>query len=317
MSDLVQNILKNPDQGVDFIGDIHGHHDQLLSLLENLGYRLRDGAYRHSNRIVIFLGDYIDRGPAILQTLKVVRRMVEQKSAIALMGNHEYNALAWCIPRSERGGIPCRRHTPDRKEMFHETQVQLGDSISDWIEWFRTLPLFINHPRFKAVHASWDLTAIAYIQKAISNANGVFDDNVMRSTCIPGTAGFTAIERLLKGPEVKLPNGIQIRDAKGVPRSRIRIRWFDTPTKKTYQEYALTHDEHIPNIPLPTQTTSSAYPLDAPPVFFGHYWMTGTSPAPLRGNVACLDYSVALGGPMVGYRFDGECDLDAAKFVTS
>ncbi len=55
------------------------------------------------------------------------------------------------------------------------------------------------------------------------------------------------------------------------------------------------------------------YPPDAVPVFVGHYWLTGT-PAPLAGNVACTDYSVARGGKLVAYRWDGESVLSADKF---
>lgn len=282
-----------------------------------MGYQLRNGVYHHPERIAIFLGDYIDRGPNILETLHVVRGMVEHASAVALMGNHEYNALAWCIPRIEGGDIPCRRHTPERAEMFSETRVQLGDSLAEWVEWFRTLPLYIDHPTFRAVHASWNVQAVQYLQNLLTTANNTFDDHVMRKTCIPGSDGFSAIEWLLKGPEITLPNGLQSRDAKGVARSRVRIRWFDNPENKTFREYALTHDDNLPDLPLPKQKMVDSYPMDAPPVFFGHYWMRGASPAPLRANVGCLDYSVALGGPLVAYRFDGESVLDPSKYVTT
>ena len=47
----------------DLVGDIHGQGDKLEGLLDHLGYRLRDGAYRHPSRTAIFLGDFIDRGP--------------------------------------------------------------------------------------------------------------------------------------------------------------------------------------------------------------------------------------------------------------
>ena len=55
------------------------------------------------------------------------------------------------------------------------------------------------------------------------------------------------------------------------------------------------------------------YPRDAVPVFVGHYWLTGT-PTPLAANVACTDYSVAKGGKLVAYRWDGESELSADKF---
>ncbi len=67
--------------GYDLIGDIHGHALQLEKLLAILGYAERSGAYQHSERQVIFLGDFIDRGPKIKRVLEVVRRMVEVGSA--------------------------------------------------------------------------------------------------------------------------------------------------------------------------------------------------------------------------------------------
>ena len=47
----------------DIIGDIHGQADKLDGLLKHMGYRERDGAYRHPSRKAIFVGDIIDGGP--------------------------------------------------------------------------------------------------------------------------------------------------------------------------------------------------------------------------------------------------------------
>src|SRR4051794_116693 len=79
----------------DLIGDIHGHADELEQLLEGLGYHRHAGVYRHPERKVIFLGDFIDRGPKIRQVLEIVRPMLEEGHALAVMGNHELNALAF------------------------------------------------------------------------------------------------------------------------------------------------------------------------------------------------------------------------------
>jgi hypothetical protein len=47
----------------DLIGDIHGHYNDLQSLLLNMGYgQSEKGHYYHPDRQVIFVGDYIDRG---------------------------------------------------------------------------------------------------------------------------------------------------------------------------------------------------------------------------------------------------------------
>src|SRR5580693_9176784 len=79
----------------DLIGDIHGHADELVQLLEALGYCKHGRTYAHPGRTVIFLGDFIDRGPKIRQVLEIVRPMVEEGKALAVMGNHELNALTY------------------------------------------------------------------------------------------------------------------------------------------------------------------------------------------------------------------------------
>lgn len=56
------------------------------------------------------------------------------------------------------------------------------------------------------------------------------------------------------------------------------------------------------------------YSQDAPPVFVGHYWMEG-EPAPLKPNVACIDYSAVKYGKLVAYRLDDEKALSRDKFV--
>ena len=56
------------------------------------------------------------------------------------------------------------------------------------------------------------------------------------------------------------------------------------------------------------------YPEDEIPVFVGHYWLNGKV-KPLAKNIACVDYSVALGGKLVAYRWDGESEIDTLKFL--
>jgi hypothetical protein len=51
---------------------------------------------------------------------------------------------------------------------------------------------------------------------------------------------------------------------------------------------------------------AAPYPATAKPVFIGHSWLSAQRPALLADNVACLDYSVAKGGFLCAYRWDGE-----------
>lgn len=83
----------------DIIGDIHGCYDETLALLEKLNYQLSkvedDGknygieVTHPENRMVIFLGDLVDRGPNSPEVLKLVMSMVRSGVALCAPGNHD------------------------------------------------------------------------------------------------------------------------------------------------------------------------------------------------------------------------------------
>ena len=88
----------------DIIGDVHGCCDELEELLLQLGYerceaevvgsRWTSLAYAHpEGRKAVFLGDLVDRGPRILDTLSLVRNMVTAGSAMCVPGNHDMKLL--------------------------------------------------------------------------------------------------------------------------------------------------------------------------------------------------------------------------------
>ena len=51
-------------------------------------------------RRAVFVGDLIDRGPAQLRILDIVKLMVDSGSAQVVMGNHEFNAIAYATAES-------------------------------------------------------------------------------------------------------------------------------------------------------------------------------------------------------------------------
>lgn len=100
------NNLKHEHGPFDIIGDIHGCCDELETLLQQLGYQISSSPpvppaplwdtptyYHPQGRKVIFLGDLVDRGPRILDTVKLVRNMVLAGTAICVPGNHENKLL--------------------------------------------------------------------------------------------------------------------------------------------------------------------------------------------------------------------------------
>jgi protein phosphatase len=75
----------------DIIGDVHGCCDELEALLQQLGYaRNGDAGWAHpGGRKAIFVGDLVDRGPRIVDTLKTVMAMSAAGDALCVPGNHD------------------------------------------------------------------------------------------------------------------------------------------------------------------------------------------------------------------------------------
>jgi len=90
------NNLKHERGPFDVIGDIHGCCDELEKLLGQLGYAREssEAPFGHpGGRKAVFVGDLVDRGPRILDTLNLVRQMVRAGTALCVPGNHEVKLL--------------------------------------------------------------------------------------------------------------------------------------------------------------------------------------------------------------------------------
>lgn len=300
----------------DLIGDIHGYADDLEQLLEKMSYALRDGVYRHPHRKVIFLGDFIDGGTRNRRVLEIVRPMVEAGEALAIMGNHEYNAICYHTPDPNRPGEYLRAHSDKNLGQHEKTLTEFDgsddDALLDMIDWFRSLPLFIERDGLRAVHACWDAESIELLRRALGD-DALMADAFLVESCDKASEAHAAVEIVLKGMEFELPAGIAFTDKYGQPRTEARIRWW--------LDDAESLDEMVigPSA-LDAATAGRAvdcrqlvgYDRALPPVFFGHYWLTG-EPALQQSNVVCLDYSVARQGRLVAYRWDGEQTLDGSK----
>lgn len=306
--------------GYDIIGDIHGHCDQLIGLLTKMGYRHRRGAWRHPDRVAIFVGDFIDRGPGQVRTLELVRDMVEAGSGRAVMGNHEYNAIAWATPHPVETGTYLRSRDGAsglKNRRQHEAFLaEVGLDSADhqrWVAWFLKLPLWIEEPEFRVVHACWSPHHVDHLRPLLRDGERLSLELVEAATC-RGSPDYLAVETLVKGPEVELPDGHSFTDKDGHRRTAIRTRWWD-PTLSTYRAaYIGPPGAEIPELPLPGSERRAEPDR---PTFIGHYWLDPLGPiAPVTNRVACVDFSVARGGPLAAYRYDGETELCADRFVT-
>ena len=78
----------------DIIGDVHGCLDELRALLVRLGYEVaEDGARHPEGRKAVFLGDLVDRGPAVPGVLRLAMGMVASGSALCVPGNHDIKLM--------------------------------------------------------------------------------------------------------------------------------------------------------------------------------------------------------------------------------
>ncbi|MCR9294085.1 MAG: metallophosphoesterase [bacterium] len=309
--------------GYDFIGDIHGHADELQQLLIKLGYTQEDGVFRHSERQVIFLGDFIDRGPKIREVLETVKPMVQAGHARTVMGNHEFNAIAFHTSFGDREEHSLRPRKTKNIRQHAATIQQLSDSqLADALDWFRTLPMWLevlgpDSSPGRAVHACWDEPHMRFIEQSSGNRGAIRKEFMMEAS-FRQSALCQAVEVILKGKEIPLPEGYFYHDKDGHKRTAIRARWFEQPKPGTlYEEYVLQSDPIT--CPIEIDEKSSAeitpYASDAPPVFVGHYWLKAEKPTRLASNVACIDYSVAKGGFLCAYRWDAEQEISDEKFV--
>jgi len=144
------------EQYYDIIGDIHGHAHALRRLLVKLGYAEWQDVFRHDSRKVIFVGDFVDRGPQQMEVLRIARNMCEAGTACAVLGNHEFNAIGWAT--SDGSGGHLRRHSKKNNGQHAEFLSQLGEGSLDHgnaIDWFRQLPVWLDLPGLRVVHACW------------------------------------------------------------------------------------------------------------------------------------------------------------------
>lgn len=300
---------------IDLIGDIHGHADNLEELLLKLGYAKNNGAYAHPKRKVLFVGDYIDRGPKIRETLEIVKAMVDTENAIALMGNHEYNAL--CFHFLEAAGGHLRKHLIKNIVQHYETLKQFQnrqDEYEEYLEWFKTLPLYYEADSFKAVHACWDNKNIAYLRKTLVDDR--LTDELIYESVKKGSALSEVIDQTLKGKEMKMPDELFFTDKDGTKRTEIRIKWWEDPSKMTYKSISVEPIDNLPEQPIELSELKSLdfYSESDKKVFFGHYWLKG-EPSLYKKNICCLDYSVAKGGKLVAYRLNEETMLDSRNLI--
>ena len=312
----------------DIIGDVHGRFDLLVQLLSLLGYREYDGVFRHETRSAIFVGDLIDRGPQQVEVVRTVRRMVEAGTALAVMGNHEFNAVAFAHHY--------RPHTHDNVRNHQAFLDQFADPTlyRETITWFASLPLWLDLGSLRVVHAYWGNEAIERVRETLGGPYVTTREQWELAATKPsnphGPSLFSDVELLLKGPETGIGKyGLpKFRDKGGTVRGRMRLRWWDgdNATIRSVLDLASAGRNEDGSVPWtggdldqpPTPEDARFAYHDDVPVFYGHYWRKWESDdVGLTPHAACTDFSAVHSGVLAAYRFDGESILARDHFVAA
>jgi serine/threonine protein phosphatase 1 len=154
-------------QAVYAIGDVHGR----LDLLEDLLVRIREDAERHPGdgaRTLIFLGDYVDRGPESRGVVDAVMAdPLPGFTTVRLLGNHEEAMLSFLDGESDgldwlsfggletllSYGVPLRS-LPSSTEAVKTLQLALSEAVPErHVRFFRSCLLHYAVGDYVFVHA--------------------------------------------------------------------------------------------------------------------------------------------------------------------
>lgn len=263
-----------------------------------------------------FLGDFIDAptkpactstpapGPDDATVLSQVRELVDAGEALAVMGNHELNAILF--HRKGPDGHWLRAHSTKNCKQHQSFVNAFGiatPAALDWTDWFLSaLPLWHEGEGLRLIHACWSEPEIACIRAR--RPDGRLQAEDLPEIADESTAFGRAVKLITSGREARLPNGFSFHDKNGQLRHHVRLSWWRQG--HTWRDAALSvpDPEELPDSPLPAAFTLAPWPDDAPPVFVGHYKMRG-EPRLEADHAVCLDYPDI---PCL-YRWRGEARL--------
>ena len=152
---LIQPLPAGP---LDIVGDIHGELYALQDLLRHLGYD--ESGHHPQSRTLVFVGDFVDRGPDSPGVVALVQRLVEAGNACAIAGNHEINLLRH-DPKDGAGWFFDERVASDTlkySEFARATNTLQRARIEAFLN---SLPLGLEREDLRVIHAAWHTPDIA------------------------------------------------------------------------------------------------------------------------------------------------------------
>ncbi|TRX70573.1 metallophosphoesterase [Carboxylicivirga sp. M1479] len=299
----------------DIIGDVHGHHLELQKLLLKMSYTMINGVWTHATRKAIFVGDFINRGPNSKGVIKLIREMVSAGTAMAILGNHEMNAILYFSKDKDGQAlrVPGSNNLRLMTKLMHEYNGQ-QETLLDDIKWLRSLPLHLELDGIRVVHAYWNRHHLIKLQSLYKK--GRLRKSRLKTLLEEDNDLQIAFWETLKGIELQMPNDLVIKDSDQVKRDNFRVKWWVKPHGQTFRNLSYGNKFELPDYTIPNEIISDykVYEHTEPIVFIGHYCM-GKGPMLASNNIGCVDACITTAGRLAAYRYEGEEVLTAANFI--
>lgn len=261
-----------PDGSLDIVGDIHGEIDALRDLMSALGYDAR-GSHPLGRRLV-FVGDFIDRGPDSPGVVRLVGNLLDRGLAYAVMGNHDLSVASGRMKHYNAWFFGHEPVGPTERPVTTERERDELRSI------LRTLPVGLARSDLRVVHACWHEPSASALMHATDpvDANKSHRDAIRARFSGRHDTPEASLALQNENPIKVMTSGLEMPVATpffggGKLRTQARRPWWD---------------EHA----------------EGPMVIFGHYWRVQMKPELAvfhgyeldewlgSGRAMCIDYSV-------------------------
>lgn len=262
----MQETLVRPlfDGPIDVVGDTHGEIDAVRDLLARLGYR--DDGRHPAGRRLVFVGDLTDRGPDSPGVVSLVQQLVDGGLAQCVLGNHDLNLLLGVQKYDNNWFFGQEFH--HEGTLVPQAQVQDASSRQAILDFFRRVPLVLERPGFRVVHACYSASMVEIARQA-ADVLELYHHHVRLIEAEVQTLALDAIDRELqfqnRNPVKVLTSGLERRvpvpfTSSGKTRHEERVPWWNDYADSTF-------------------------------CVFGHYAALPGEPHG-RGRAICIDYGV-------------------------
>jgi hypothetical protein len=306
---FIQPLAEGP---LDIVGDVHGEIEALDELLARLGH----APGGRTDRVLVFVGDLTDRGPDSTAVVQRVQSLVQAGRAQCVAGNHEINLLRGSA--KEGNGWFADLNHDHASGKFPHSRAAAADQREFIRGFFASLPLVLERPDLRVVHACWHQASVDALREAddagVAEAHRRFAAGTQAQLESSGLLQAARAERGRLGPalldpgaQVPLLSALAAADELRQLGNPVRVLSAGIERRVREPFFASGKWRMVERVPWWQDYTGNV------PVVFGHYWRRHASAGTRarrtggpdlfagvrytdwlgpRRNAFCIDYSV-------------------------